>query len=75
MFGLRSVEAPYYYAHLAHPLTEAAKLTLSTSRRPRMYCNRTATGLIRTSTQWTNLRARSTETRINKLKTGRTSTG
>jgi hypothetical protein len=35
-----------------------------------MYCNRTATGLIRTSTQWTNLRPRSTETRINKLKTG-----
>jgi hypothetical protein len=39
-----------------------------------IYCNRTATGLIRTSTQWTNLRPRSTEIRINKLKTGRTST-
>ena len=36
---------------------------------------RTATGLIRTSTQWTNLRPRSTETRINKLKTGRSSKG
>jgi hypothetical protein len=40
-----------------------------------IYCNRTATGLIRTSTQWTNLLPRSTETRINKPKTGRTTTG
>jgi|SRR5215211_1116582 hypothetical protein len=36
------LEAPYYcyyYAHLSHPLTDAANLTTSTNCRPRMYCN------------------------------------
>jgi len=31
------------YAHLAHPLTEAANLAPSTNCRPRMYCNRAGT--------------------------------
>ena len=33
------LEAPYYYAHLAHPLTDAVNLTPSTNCRARMYCN------------------------------------
>src|SRR5215204_3823565 len=33
------LEAPYYYAHLAHPHTDAANLTPSTNCRARMYCN------------------------------------
>jgi len=31
-----------------------------------MYCNRTATGLIRTGTQWTNLPRQITQNRLNK---------
>jgi hypothetical protein len=30
------------------------------------YCNRTATGLVQASTQWTNSFARSAENRLNK---------
>jgi hypothetical protein len=40
-----------------------------------IYCNRTATGLIRTGTQWTNRLRQIIENRINRRKTGRTRTG
>jgi hypothetical protein len=41
------------HAHLGHPLTEAGNLIPNMNRRLPMYCNRTATGLIRASTHWT----------------------
>ena len=40
-----------------------------------IYCNRTATGLIRTGTQWTKDWLRITENRLNKPISGHTSTG
>ena len=54
------------YAQPGNPLTDAANLTPSTSCRPRMYCNRTATGLIHTGTQWTKRHRQIIENRIDK---------
>jgi hypothetical protein len=59
------------YARLVHSLSDTDSLIPAQAEAR----GRTATGLIRTGTQWTNLRPRSTETRINKPKTGRTGTG
>jgi hypothetical protein len=50
----------------AHPLADAGSIIPSTSRRPPMYCNRTATGLIRAGTQRTQDWLSHTENRLNK---------
>ncbi len=55
-------DTSYYYTHLGF----VPWPTAVTSSRPSMYCNRTATGLVRTSTQWTKRRRQIIEKRINK---------
>jgi hypothetical protein len=50
---LLEVQGDTPYFHLGGPLADAANLIPSTSCRPRIYCNRTATGLVQASTQRT----------------------
>jgi len=54
------------YARLAHYLGDGGGLVPGTEWGPLAYCNRTATGLIRTGTQWTKRLHRIIENRINR---------
>jgi hypothetical protein len=63
------------HTSLMHYLAGVSRLVSGTGGGVRAYCNRTATGLIRTGTQWTKRARQIIEIRINSAISGRTRTG